>query len=44
MPKVFYITSWKQLFQCGNGKREHGTVGRRNNLRIIIVGEKLKNN
>ena len=42
MLKVFYITLWKQLFQCGSGKGKHGIVGRRNNLKIIIVGRILK--
>ena len=28
MPKVFYTTSWKQLFQCRNKKGEHNTVRR----------------
>ena len=44
MPKVFYIILWKQLFQCKNGKKKHNIVGRWNNLRITIVGKKLKNN
>ena len=43
MPKVFYTASWKQLFQHRNGKEEHGTVRRRNNPRIMIVGGKPKN-
>ena len=44
MLKIFYTTLWKQSFQCKNGKRKHGTVGKLNNLRIMIVGKKLKNN
>ena len=26
MPKVFYITLWKQLFQHRNGKKKHNIV------------------
>ena len=44
MPKVFYTTSWKQLFQCGNGRGEHNTVRRWDNLRIIIVGGEPEDN
>ena len=43
MPKVFYITSWKQLFQCRNRKGEHGTIKKQNNPRIMIVGRKPEN-
>ena len=26
MLKVFYIISWKQLFQCKNGKKKHSII------------------
>ena len=44
MLKVFYIISWKQLFQCKNGKEKHGIIGRQNNWRIMSIGRKPKNN
>ena len=44
MLKVFYIALWKQLCQYKNKKRNNGIVGRWNNLRITIVGKKLKHN
>ena len=44
MLKIFYIILWKQLFQYRNGKGKHNTVRRWDNLRIMIVGRKLKNN